>query len=305
MKRPKLVVSLPNENSYQLEQAHVAKAKAAELGADISVIFADNDSVTQNQQVVEIIQSGESRPDAVLFEPLTATALARAGASAVATGIGWVVLNCDVEYLEALRQRAKVPVFAVTRENTEIGRIQGKQFAALLPRGGTILYIQGPATSLSAVQRGVGMESAKARGLKFKMLRSPWTEQGAYDTVSAWLRLATSHASAIDLIGCQYDGIAMGARKAFEEVADRAERDRWLSLPFTGIEGLPKEGLAWVDEGVLTATVVSGATTGPAVEMVIKALNTGTQPPVRTLIESKSYPSLERLSMVGALKYNN
>src|SRR5947207_8946339 len=129
MKRPKLVVSLPNENSYQLEQARSAKEKAAQLGADLRVVFAENDAVTQSQQVLEIVQSrNEPRPDAILFEPLTATALARAGEAAVDAGIGWVVLNCDVEYLEPLRSRGSAPVFAVTRDHTEIGRIQGKQF---------------------------------------------------------------------------------------------------------------------------------------------------------------------------------
>ena len=193
MKKLKLVVSLPNENSYQLEQARTAKEKASQLGADIRIIFAENDAVTQSQQVLEIVQSRTERLDAILFEPLTATALARVGEAAVDAGIGWIVLNCDVEYLETLRQRAKAaPAFAVTRDHTEIGRVQGKQFAALLPRGGTILYIQGPATSLAAVQRSVGMDSAKPSSIKTESLRSPWTEPGAYDVVSAWLRLSTS-----------------------------------------------------------------------------------------------------------------
>ena len=107
MKTLKLVVSLPNENSYQLEQARTAKEKASQLGVDISVIFAENDAVTQSQQVLEIVQSRTERPDAILFEPLTATALARVGEAAVDAGIGWIVLNCDVEYLETLRQREK------------------------------------------------------------------------------------------------------------------------------------------------------------------------------------------------------
>ncbi len=76
----------------------------------------------------------------------------------------------------------------------------------------------------------------------------------------------------------------MGARKAFQEHPDPNERERWLSLPFTGIDGLPTEGQAWVNEGLLTATVVSGTTT--RVE--------------RTLIDLSSYPSLDRLSEIGA-----
>jgi ribose transport system substrate-binding protein len=301
MTKLKFVVSLPNENSYQLEQAKSAREVAAELGADVQVCFADNDSVTQSQQLLEIVQSTtEHRPDAILFEPLTATALARVGEAAVAAGIGWVVLNCDVEYLSALRSRAKAPVFSVTRDHTEIGRIQGKQFAALLPAGGTILYIQGPATSSAAVQRTIGMESTKPGNIKTKPLRSPWTEQGSYEAINAWLRLSTSRAATVDLVGCQYDGITMGARKAFQEHPDSAERNRWLSLPFTGIDGLPREGQAWVDQGSLTATVVSGITTRVALQMAAKALQDGTQPQERTLIEASSYPSLEKLSAMGS-----
>ena len=40
-----------------------------------------------------------------------------------------------------------------------------------------------------------------------------------------------------------------------------------------------------------------------AIEMAVKALTDGTQPPARTLIELKSYPTLERLQVVGALKH--
>lgn len=299
MNKLKFVVSLPNENSYQLEQAKAAREVAAELGVDVQICFADNDSVTQSQQLLEIMQSATDRPVAILFEPLTATALARVGEAAVAAGIGWVVLNCDVEYLPALRSRAQAPVFSVTRDHTEIGRIQGKQFAALLPGGGTVLYLQGPATNSAAVQRTIGMESTKPGNIKTKPLRSPWTEPGAYEAISAWLRLSTSRAGTVDVVGCQYDGIAMGARKAFQEHSESAERDQWLGLPFTGIDGLPKEGRAWVDQGSLTATVVSGITTRVALEIAAKAFQSGTQPPERTVIEASSYPSLEKLATIG------
>ncbi len=152
---------------------------------------------------------------------------------------------------------------------------------------------------MAAVQRTIGMDSTRPANVKTKSLRGPWTEPGAHEAVTAWLRLSTSRAESIDLVGCQYDGIARGARKAFEDHPDSDERTRWLNLPFTGVDGLPEEGQAWVDEGSLTATVVSGTTTRIAIEMAVKALQSGTQPPERTLIELKSYPPLERLSMLG------
>jgi ribose transport system substrate-binding protein len=299
MKKLSFVVSLPNENDYQCAQAKAAAETAERLAADIRVLYADNDAVVQSQQLLEVVQSKDARPDAILFEPLTATALARVGEAAVAMDIAWVVLNCDVAYLPGLRSRSKVPVFSVTRDHTDIGRIQGKQFAALLPGGGTVLYIQGPATSSAAVQRTNGMESTKPANIKLRTLRSPWTEQGAREAATSWLHLSTSRANAIDVIGCQYDGIAMGARKAFEQHHDQVEREEWLQHPFTGIDGLADKGQAWVNQGLLTATVIAGITTRMALELVSSALQGGAQPPERTVIEAQPYPSLKRLEEIG------
>jgi ribose transport system substrate-binding protein len=289
-------VSLPNDNSYQREQAKSATETAARLGAEVQILYANNDAVIQSQQVLDIIQSRSATPpDAILFEPLTTTGLVRAAEAAVAAGIGWVVLNSDVDYIDRLRKTSKAPVFSVTRDHTEIGRIQGRQFAVLLPEGGTVLYVQGPANNSAALQRTIGMESTKPANIQIKALRSNWEEAGACHAVGAWLRLSTNRATSIGVVGCQYDGIAKGARKAFEELPDKTERQQWLRLPFTGVDGLPAEGRAWVDQGILAATVISLTTTEVALQMLVKALTSGSQPPVRTLIDLASYPPLEKL----------
>jgi ribose transport system substrate-binding protein len=300
VKKLRFVVSLPNNNSYQHEQAASATDTALRLGAEVQLFHADNDAVTQSRQVLETIQSrSTSRPDAILLEPLTTTGLVRAAEAAVAAGIGWVVLNSDVDYLDRLRSSSNVPAFCVTRDHTEIGRIQGRQFAALLPGGGTVLYIQGPATNSAAGQRTVGLESTKSSNIQIKALRSNWEEASACQAVSSWLRLSTNRAISIGVVGCQYDGIAKGARRAFEDLPDRMERERWLSLPFTGVDGLAAEGKAWVDQGILAATVVSLTTTEVALQLLVRAINNGAQPPLRTLIDLASYPALENLAAKG------
>jgi ribose transport system substrate-binding protein len=300
LKKLHVVVSLPSNNSYQREQAAAAIKTAERLGAEAKILHADNDAVVQSQQVLEIIQSPvEARPDAILFEPLTMTGLVRPAEAAVAAGIGWVVLNSDVDYLNALRARSKVPVFCVTRDHTEIGRIQGKQFAALLPQGGTVLYIQGPVNNSAAQLRTAGMESTKPTNIHIKGLRSNWEEASAAQAVSAWLRLSINRASSIHVVGCQYDGIAAGARRAFQELPDPAERQRWLNLPFTGVDGLIAEGKAWVDQGILAATVISLTTTQIALELLVRSIREGANPPPRTLIDLSSYPSLETLTAKG------
>jgi ribose transport system substrate-binding protein len=297
MKQLHFVLSLPSKNSYQRAQAAAAKETAKQLGVDVRIVHSEDDAVSQSQQILEAVQSRTgSMPDAILFEPLTSTGLFRAAEAAVAAGIGWVVLNSDVDYMERLRASSRVPIFSVTRDNTEIGRIQARQFAALLPNGGSVLYIQGPATSSAAAQRTVGLESAIPGNIRIKTLRSQWNEADAFKAISAWLRLSTNRANTIDLVGCQYDGIALGARNAFQCHPDKAERERWLALPFTGVDGLPAEGQAWVNEGVLAATVVALTTTRVAIQMVVRALTDGVPAPERTLVELESYQSLEELS---------
>ena len=89
--------------------------------------------------------------------------------------------------------------------------------------------------------------------------------------------------------------MAIGARKGFEELAE-PDRQRWLSLPFLGCDGVPKTGQAWVRSGLLAATVVVPVNAGLGIEMMVKALQGGAPPPERTLTTPTSYPPLEQLT---------
>ena len=255
----KFLISLTNnDNDYQQEQAVAAQKAARRLQVGLEIIYAENDAITQSQQLLKIIQSGTGQhPDAIVLEPVGATALPQVARAAEAAGIGWVVLNRDVDYLFELRRSRKVPAFAITSDHEEIGRIQGRQMAALLPRGGCVLYIEGPSESSAARQRTAGMNETKPVEVQIKTLRAQWTEGSAFKAVSSWLRLSTSRESHISLICAQDDSMAMGARKAFEEQSGPGEREKWLGLPFTGCDGLAGTGQAWVRNGALAATIVA------------------------------------------------
>jgi hypothetical protein len=87
----------------------------------------------------------------------------------------------------------------------------------------------------------------------------------------------------------------MGARKAFEGVPNVADREKWLRLPFTGVDGLAKTGMAWVRNGMLTATVVVPTNTGQAISMLVEALQTGRDVPERSYTSPESSPGIEKL----------
>jgi len=297
MKTLSFLVSLTNdENDYQQEQAAAAEKAARRLGVELNIVYAKNDAVTQSQQLLHYIQgSASSRPDAIVFEPASGTAFPQVARAAVAADIGWVILNHEADYLHQVRQACQVPVFSISSDHKEVGKIQGKQFAALLPQGGSILYIEGPANSSAAHERTAGMNLTKPTNIQVKTMRANWTEESAYRAVSSWLRLRTSQQAFIDLVAAQDDSMAAGARKAFAEIAG-GERERWLQVPFTGCDGLPKTGRSWVRSGLLAATIYIRPNTDLALEILTDAIRSGSQPAECTLTNPESVPSFEELA---------
>jgi ribose transport system substrate-binding protein len=301
MKRLSFLVSLTNDdNDYQQEQAAAAEKAAQRVGVDVKIIHANNDALTQSQQLLHYIQdSGTARPDAIVFEPAGGTAFPQVARAAAAAGIGWVVLNHEPDYVAELRSKFKVPLFAISSDHEEVGKIQGKQFEALLPDGGVVLLIEGPANSPAAKERTKGMMRTKPANIRVKSMRANWTEESAYRAVSSWLRLRTSMDSRIDLVAAQDDSMAMGARKAFSEIAER-ERARWMKIPFTGCDGMPKTGQAWVRSGMMVATIIIPPNADLAIEMLAKAVRSGGSLPEMHLTVPESMPSLAELAAAAA-----
>ncbi len=298
MKRLRVVVSLiTQDNDYQVEQAIAAEEAARRLGVDVEILYADGDSIQQSQQILAFVQAKPAdRPDGIILEPVGGPALPQVARAAVASGIAWVVLNREVQYVSQLRQAFKVPVFAVVNDNQEVGRIQGRQLGAFLPGGGSVLYIQGPPETDAAKLRTAGMYETKPPSIQVKTMKGNWTEASAFKAVTAWLRLSTSQEAHIDVIAAQNDAMAAGAKKAFRQFSSEGDgRDRWNSLPFLGVDGVPKTGQAWVRGSVLSATVVTPPLAGTAMDLLVRGLQTHVMPPETTLITAHSFPELSAL----------
>src|SRR5215469_7927187 len=200
MGKLRILVSLTtNDNDYQVEQAHAAEQAAQKHGVELQLIYAGNDAINQSTQILKAIQAPEEadRPHAIVFEPVGATALPQVARAAINEGIGWCILNREATYVPELRRLGKAPVFTVTSDHVEIGRIQGQQFAALLPQGGAVLYIQGPSENSAAKERTAGMMETKPANIHVTLLRAQWTEDSAQRSVRSWLKLSTSQRAAI------------------------------------------------------------------------------------------------------------
>jgi ABC-type sugar transport system substrate-binding protein len=155
--------------------------------------------------------------------------------------------------------------------------------------------MQGPSENSAAKDRAKGMLEKKPANLHLITLKGQWTEESSQRAVRSWLKLTTARKTVIDMVAAQDDAMAIGVRKAFQEVPNEVERERWLSVPFLGIDGLPKTGQAWVRSGLLRATIFSPPNTGQAIDMLVDAIRHGKNQPEKALTIPVSMPSLEAL----------
>jgi ABC-type sugar transport system substrate-binding protein len=290
----RIVVSLiTQDQEFQALQAEDAHATARRLGLEVEVLFADNNAVLQIQQLFRCVHAEEaSRPAAIVTETVTGEGLERVARNAVKAGVGWVLLNRRVAYLDALRrERADLPVAVVGTDQEQVGRIQAGQFRALLPQGGVVLYLQGPLDTSVAQDRLRGtVEGLRGAAIELKVVNGDWTEGSGQKAVASWLRLKTSETSRVGLVGSQNDAMALGARDYV-----LASRPEWGHVRFTGCDGLPQGGCKLVDQGALAATVVTPSNAGPALERLAGWLRGGPVPPREVLLEPRSYPPAEAI----------
>lgn len=295
MKKLKILISLvTSDNDYQREQSHAATQAAMRLGAEAQVIYAEGDAINQGQQLLNAIQSAPTlRPDAIICHP-AGTGLAQVAQAAVSAGIGWAVVNREVDYLGSLRSLGKVPCFCITVDQKEVGRIQARQMATLLPHGGVVLYIQGPSGNFSAEQRTLGMQALKPENIQVRMIRGRFTEESGYQAVKSWLSLPTSRQTPLNLVCAQNDDMALGAKRALQE--DGALR---TEVRFTGCDACGHAGKDRVRRGVLGASIELPVTAGPAVDTFVRAYQSGTPAPEITVLTPTSVPAEDHLAVTA------
>jgi ABC-type sugar transport system substrate-binding protein len=289
MSRPKIIASLlTKDQEYQTMQGADAERAAARAGCDIEVLYAKNNSRLQVEQLYHFVRAPEKdRPLTIIVQTVVGEGLASVARDAAKTGIGWLLLNRDVPYIDSLRaEYPRLPIGIVTIDQQAIGRIQGQQFRGLLPNGGNILYIQGPADTSAAQQRLQAMlETIAGAKIQVKVINGEWTEESGEKTVTSWLR-QSSPTDRVDLFAAQNDAMATGAQRAIA-----ARRPEWANLPFTGCDGLPEGGQRLVNEHKLAATVVLPSTAGPAVDLVADHQRSGTLLLPRTVLTPRPYPA--------------
>ena len=295
-KQLKIALSLTAEDSlYQQAEARAAKNAAQKHGFNLEVTYAQGDAIAQSDHLVNLIHApADTRPDVIMLEPV-GTGMVRVAREAARAGIGWIVLNREVDYVPELRGASRAPVFAVTTNHLETGRIQGRQLNALLPTGGSVIYLQGPSGHPVARAREKGMLETKSDSIRIRPLHGHWQESVAFQAVTSWMGLPTWQEFCPRVVAAQNDFMAKGARRAFEQFASRSKFQSASGVRYIGCDGMEEHGRRWVAEGLLDATIMCPSLTALALDVLAREVRSGAAAGPLILAEPVSFPDLAHL----------
>lgn len=288
---------IDSENEYQQVVRQDGEAAARKAGLDLETHWSGANLSAQLGQLRQLVDS-PTPPTAILVMAVRDQGLARTAGDAARKGIHWVFLNRSDD--DVARLRSEHPGLAICQvypDEVETGRVQGRLIQALLPEGGKVLQVQGSKRSLAAIDRTDGVREALAAGTyKLVDLEAGWTEGEGYNALLGWLRVAVQANMRLDLVACHNDLLARGARRAIESVAGELSRPELNAVPIVGCDGTPSVGQAMVKDGQLAATVVLPRSSGPAVELVAKALSNQGLPPDVVTLHATPFPDPSKLS---------
>jgi ABC-type sugar transport system substrate-binding protein len=288
------------DNDYQQRLRDDALAAAKRMGFEVTLHAAQNDAARQVAQISEALADTVANGlVAVLVSPVRDESLEELARRAAQTGVGWVLLNREGAYVGSLREQVNgVPVFGVTPDQDQIGRIQAEQITLLLPRGGHVLVVTGPARTSSAQRRLEGMRKRVGANHRLTVVEADWTTEGARLSLDRWLGEAEPQELPA-LIAAQNDEMALGARQALRDAASLRDIPRLASMPITGCDGSPSVGQRMVRQKRLWATVVLPSAAGPAIEWLARWHEDGLTPPANLTLPVSSFPELSKIRAAG------
>lgn len=244
---------------------------AADKHPELKLIFKDaqNDTLRQRAHVEEFVSAGV---DALIISPKEAQPLTEPVAKAFQAKIPVIVLDRAV-------QGDQFTTF-IGADNKAIGRSAGEWIKAKLGGKGTIVELKGLMTSIPAQDRHAGfVEAIEGSGLKVAFdADMKWLEPDARKEMES----ALARLPKIDAVYAHNDPGAHGAYLA----AAAAGREK--QMLFVGIDALPQEGVAYVKQGILSATFQYPTGGAEAIESVLKILG-GQQVPKQIKLGSRSF----------------
>lgn len=297
-----------NEPDHVFDKGLKAEAErvAAELtraGFPIHVDcrYGRGDEASQLDQIDADRRSAD-RPSLFVVIPVNKDAVYQilSGIVGAHEDVTCVFLHQPLAKIQSAQRKAYgARLFSVAADQVEVGRIQARQFAGLLPGGaGDVLYVQGRPNSFATAERMKGLlaELPKTGGVKLTGYRvyGDWSPESVAPAVDNWQRLG-GRLDWIRAAGAQNDDMAMALSTLL--------RKEGREIPVIGVDGLDA-GKRAVAAGLLAATVVQPLGIGDALR-AYHAACTGRADVVvpedgNILLKPESHPPLARLAPAAA-----
>jgi ABC-type sugar transport system substrate-binding protein len=283
------------DNDYQRRLKEVAEREAGQRGFEIFAQSAQFDPGQQNSQIREAIKNAAaSKLVAILVSGVHDEGLRSVAQEAAEAGLDWALLNEGTFIDEVRSQYPDRAIFAVTCDQTEIGRIHGQQVRSLLGKAARVLCVTGHMQNVAALRRLEGLKASLDGEFELVELNADWTSEGARMAVERWTSGTTSVEDLPGMVVAHNDEMALGVRQALRDF-DSQRNLPLAGAPITGCDGSQTFGQRLVREGRLKATVIMPPASGVAIEWIDRARSQGTQPPVRVFLPVTSFPALPSL----------
>jgi len=239
---------------------------AADKHSNLQVIFKDaqNDTLKQRSHVEEFVSAGV---DLIIISPKEAQPLTEPVAKAMGAGIPVIVLD------RAL-MGDKFSCF-IGADNKKIGHAAGEWIVKKLGGKGKLVELKGLMTSTPGQDRDNGFREALAgSGIEIVFdADMKWLEPNARQEMES----ALARFNKIDCVYAHNDPGAHGAYLA----AKAAGREK--EMVFVGIDALPQEGVAYVQQGILDATFQYPTGGAEAIDTALQILQGAAVPKQITL----------------------
>lgn len=279
-------------DAYQLLQEESATAESRKAGLAAEILFAPG---FDHLRVIRKRLGNTAAPpvDAVIVEPesITTTELILKDLKG---RCGLVLLNAWLpEVAEYARTWGKgLPFGTVSTDHTQLGKIQGQQANGFVREGGQVLCVTGPHRSSAAVERLEGLRSSlRPEVTVYDTAAGGWTEADGAGAFNSWYGIYKTRTFRVDVIAGQSDELAVGARRAAEALTNPAHRELFRKAKVLGVDACPAFGRKLVDEGVLTASVITPANTGEAMRRLKDFWDSGLPFPLKALTHPEPYPT--------------
>lgn len=221
-------------NPFFTTMSDSATAKAEELGIDLTVVDAQDDSA---KQMTDLEDLAVKSPDVIIVNPVDSDAITTSIESLNEKGIPVITVDRIANGGEVVSH--------IASDNVLGGQLAGDYATELLGGSGNVIILEGVPGASATIERGEGFETAIDG--KLNVIDKQVANFDRVEALSVMEDLISAHGDDIDLVFAHNDEMALGAQEALRS----AGMDDVFVIGFDATDDAKKS----ITDGEMDATV--------------------------------------------------